>query len=212
MEILEKKFVLEYIQDMLMTYKLGAAPKIENAKYHHNASYADAPSIIRHGILPLKDIVQLGLKKYPESYLEVADDITSHVNGKIAVSLAVMGLDDLYPDENEYFPDKPHMVDFRVDSNIKTGRSSIHYGNEYLSYQSISPDKIRSIDIRLLQLIKGNKSIEQIEFIIGKYNNLIKVTDAMLKANLGIPLREKTIDCSIDYEGFSRTPQIALKK
>ena len=162
MTILEEKFVLEYVQDMLSTYKLCNADKLEGAKYHHNASYEDAPSIVEHGILPIKNIVSLGLKTYSEDFLKVAGDTESHVNGDSAVSLSIKGLDDLRPDEWEYNPDNPLYVDFRVDSGIKASRSSIHYGNEYLSYQAIHPDKIRSMDIRLLQLIQTKKSDEEI--------------------------------------------------
>lgn len=74
----------------------------------------------------------------------------SHVNCKNAVSLCVVALKDLYPNEDEYNPFSPNLVDFLVTSDIRVSRSSIHYGNEFLSFHSIKKEELKSIDIRLL--------------------------------------------------------------
>lgn len=46
-------------------------------------------------------------------------DTESHVNGKNSVSLSVIGLKDLYPNEVEYNPFSPNLVDFLITSDIK---------------------------------------------------------------------------------------------
>ena len=214
MTVLEEKFVLEYIQDMLATYKLRNGNELQGAKFHHNSSYDDAPLIVKHGILPIKDIVALGLKNYSEEFLKVAGDTESHVNGDSAISLSIKGLDDLRPDEWEYNPDNPLNVDFRIDSGIKAGRSSIHYGNEYLSHQAIHPDKIRSIDIRLLQLIQRKKQDEDVKDIVNKYNNLIEIAKQVVETKLDVPLRERTEDARLilDANMLADASKLTLKK
>lgn len=215
--LLEKKYILEYVKDILHDIKIGASI-INNAKYHHNTDYRDASSICRHGILTMMDLKKLGIKNYSDEFLQKMDDIESHINGNDAVSLAVVRLQDLYPNEDEYNPFSPSQVDFLVSSEIQTGRSSIHYGNEFLSYKSIGTDKLRSVDIRLLKLIemieKGYSSNNfTIQSVIEKYNYLKNIALTMKHSQLDIPLREMSYqdNSSMDVDKLSSTPRLVLK-
>ena len=215
--LLEEKYILEYVKDILHDIKIGASI-INNAKYHHNTDYCDASSICRHGILTMMDLKKLGIKNYSDEFLQKMDDIESHINGNDAVSLAVVGLQDLYPNEDEYNPFSPSQVDFLVSSEIQTGRSSIHYSNEFLSYKSIGTDKLRSVDIRLLKLIemieKGYSSNNfTIQSVIEKYNYLKNIALTMKHSQLDIPLREMSYqdNSSMDVDKLSSTPRLVLK-
>ena len=101
----------------------------------------------------MEDIKKLGIKEYTPELLEIMKDTESHINGIDAISLAIVGLDDLYPNEDEFNPYSPETVDFLIDSQVQASRSAIHYGNEYLAKESIALDNIKSADIRLLEYI-----------------------------------------------------------
>lgn len=215
--LLEEKYILEYIKDIIHDIKVGSFI-VNNAKYHHNTDYRDASSICSHGILTMMDLKKLGIKNYTDEFLQKMDDIESHINGNDAVSLSVVGLQDLYPNEDEYNPFTPSQVDFLVSSEIKTGRSSMHYGNEFLSYKSIGVDKLRSVDIRLLKLIEmienGYSSNNfTIQSAIEKYNYLKNIALTMKHSQLDIPLRELSYqdNSSIDVDKLSSTPKLVLK-
>ena len=215
--LLEKKYVLEYLKDILNDVKKTSFV-VNHAKYHHNTSYRDASSICQYGILSLVDLDKLGLKNYTTEFLQKMDDIESHVNGSTAVSLSVVGLQDLYPNEDEYDPFIPSKVDFLISSDIKVGRSAIHYGNEFLSYESIGIDKLRSVDIRLLKLIelveKGfSSNYYSIESVIEKYNYLKNIALTMKQFQLDIPLREMSYQDNslMDVDKLSSTPKLLLK-
>lgn len=216
MVLLERKYILEYMRDLLNDMRLGNA-SVNNAKYHHNTAYADAPSICKHGILTMLDIKKLGIRDYSDKFLEITSDIESHANGIDSVSLAVVGLTDLYRDELEYNPFFPKEVDFLVTSDLKVGRYSINFGNEYLSHKSIEIENLRSVDIRLLQLIdllsKKESDIVTIEEVIEKYNCLKNIALAMKGVQLDIPLREMSYqDNSVmDVDKLSTTPKLVLK-
>lgn len=215
---LEEKYILEYIKDILNETKLGTT-SVNNAIYHHNTNYCDAASICKYGILSIEDQKKLGIKNYSEDFLKTMDDIESHINGNNGISLAVMGLKDLYPDENEYNPYKPGLVDFIISKEIKTYRIPLHYGNEFLSYQSISNDKIRAVDIRLLLLIEiiekrnylNNFSITS---TIEKYNHLKNIALTIKQLNLNIPLREMSYQDNtlLDIDKLSTAKTLILKK
>lgn len=216
--LLEEKYILEYVKDILHDIKIGASV-INNAKYHHNTDYCAASSICRHGILTMMDLKKFGIKNYSDEFLQKMDDIESHINGNDAVSLSVVGLQDLYPNEDEYNPFTPSQVDFLVSSKIQTGRSTIHYGNEFLSYKSIGTDKLKSVDIRLLKLIEmienGYSSNNfTIQSVIEKYNYLKNIALAMKYSQLDIPLREMSHqdNSSIDVDKLSSTPKLVLKQ
>ena len=215
---LEEKYILEYIKDIFNDFKIGIST-IECAKYHHNASYHDASSICQYGILTLLDLKKIGIKNYDDDVIEKMNDIESHINGNDSVSLSVVGLKDLYRNEDEYDPFTPSQVDFLVSSEIKTRRSSIHYGNEFLYYGSIGIEKLRSVDIRLLKLIEliengfsSNKMT--IQNVVEKYNYLKIIALTMKKYQLDIPLREMSYhdNSSVDIDMMSSTPKLILKK
>ena len=214
--LLEQKYILEYIRNLLNDMQLGNV-SVNNAKYHHNTAYKDAPSICENGILTMLDMKKLGIKDYSDEFLQRMSDIESHVNGNDSVSFAVVGLTDLYPNEDEYNPFTPTQVDFLVTSDLQTSRSSIHYGNEFLSYKSIGIESLRAIDIRLLQLIDSlsNKEndIETIKRVINKYNYLKKIALTMKSTQLDIPLREMSYqnDFMMDVDKLSTTPKLVLK-
>lgn len=212
--LLEKKYALQYIKDVLNSIK--EKPIIIDSKYHHNTGYECLSSVCINGILTMNELSKLNIKNYTEEVLKTMSDIDSHVNGIDNVSLAVMGLNDLYPDEEEYNPFiETHLVDILISNDIKTFRSSLNYGNEYLHQGSISKDKIRAIDIRLLKLIK---SIEEntysnldIKDITQKYNYLKEA--ATLIKGLDIYLREMSFEdnTKINIDKLIKQPTIILK-
>ena len=159
-----------------------------------------------------------GIKNYTDELLQKMGDIESHINGNDAVSLSVVGLQDLYPNEYEYDPFNPSQVDFLVSSEIQAGRLSIHYGNEFLSYKSIGVDKLKSVDIRLLELIElveqgYSSSNFSIQSAIQKYNYLKNIALTMKNSQLDIPLREMSYQDNslMDVDKLSTTPKLVLK-
>lgn len=140
------------------------------------------------------------------------DDTDSHVNGIDSISLSVVGLTDLYRDEFEYDPYNPTQVDFNISSDVKAHRLTTHYGNEFLCNDSISIDKLRSVDIRLLELIKLSEKGYSIRDIIDKYNCLKDIALAIKQSNLDIPFREMSSDnLTMDIDKVSVTPKLILK-
>lgn len=214
--LLEQKYILEYIRYLLNDMRLGSI-SINDAKYHHNTAYEDASSICKNGILTMLDMKKIGIKDYSDEFLKTMSDIESHINGIDSVSLAVVGLTDLYPDEDEYNPFTPTEVDFLVTSNLRAGRSSIHYGNEFLSYKSIGIENLKSVDIRLLQLLdslsKKESDVETIKRVINKYNSLKNIALTMKSTHLDIPLREMSYqdDTMMDVDKLSTIPKLVLK-
>lgn len=214
--VLSENDVLEYVSDTLSGIKY-TGKKVHNAKYHHNTHYKDASSVCKYGILTLEDLNNHGIRNYSKEVLNIMSDTESHVNGKNAVSLSVVGLDDLYRDEDEYNPFSPNLVDFLITSDIKASRSSIHYGNEFLNYHSIKKEKLRSIDIRLFKLIRAKQKhldYSRITSILHKYNNLRKIAIEIKKQSLNIPLREmsETDIFELDIDKLSKQPKLLLKK
>lgn len=151
--VIDEEFVLEYIREMIHDASLELAP-IKQARYHHNTGYCNAPSSCKYGILTANDLKQLKIRDFTEEDMKKLADTDLHINGVDSVSLSVVGLQDLYPNEYEYNPFLPYKVDFLVSSDIQAYRSSIHYGNEFLAFRGIKTEKLRSVDIRLLELIK----------------------------------------------------------
>ena len=214
--LLEEKYILEYINDTVSDTRLSGEI-IKDAKYHHNTSYKDAQSICKYGILNFLDLNKYGIRKDSTEFLNIMDDTESHVNGNSCVSLAVVGLTDLYPNEQEYDPFSPSLVDFLVDSSIKTSRTSIHYGNEFLCYHSINKEFLRSLDIRFLKLLKLKKPYINDNFIttiIQKYNYLRYIAMEIKKQNLNFPIREMSESTifDLDLDKLISHPQLVLKK
>ena len=207
--VLEEKYVLEYIKDTLTSLKTNAK-EVVDAKYHHNAGYKNISSILRYGILSLLEANKLGIIKYSDEYMHIMNDITSHVNGNDSISLSVVGLSDLYPREIEYNPYNPNYLDLVISSDVKVMRSSINYGNEFLAYNKINPDKIKSIDIRLLNLMKSKKCDNK--DLIKKYNYLKDIALIIKELNLDILLREMSYDnLTLDIDKVSKIKQIVIK-
>lgn len=211
---LEKKYITEYIKSTLTDLKIKTV-EVENAKYHHNSNYDDVPFIIKHGILSPIELNRLGIKKYSDDTLKLMNDTESHINGNNAISLSVTGLTDIYHNEEVYDPFSPTNVDFLISSDIPVKRSTLHYGNEYLSYQKITIDKIKALDIRLLTLIEkieDNKSYYTIESLIKKYNTLKEIAISIKRTKLDIPLRENSkTNITLDIDKLSTIPKLTLK-
>lgn len=215
--IIKEKCVLKYIRDMLYACSYAIKNIDDNAyQYHHNTAYEYAPSIIEHGILSMMELNSLGIRSYSKEYLNFIDDIESHVNGKDGISLSVTGLTDLYKNEDEFDPCQSNIVDFLVDENIKTVRNTIHYGNEFISRDKITSDKIVSADIRIINYI-NNLSKKDGEFIfsaINKYNQIIMMSKEILRHNRNIQMREMSegVNREIDVKKMSEMPRLLMIK
>lgn len=193
---------------------------ISDDKFHHNTKYKDAISIIRNGILSPSELNKLGIEGYTDDVIESMEDIESHANGSEAISLAVVGLEDISPDEFEYDPFSERYVDFLITSDIRARRVSTNYGNEYLSDKSIDTDKFRAIDIRLLSLIqtirestnveRDNSSVSE---LIDNYNKLRDMAKLLRERKLCVPLREMSSNegVAIDIEKISSMPKVKIK-
>ena len=215
---IEEKNILIFIKDIILSNKLHFEV-INRAKYHHNSSYKDAPSICEYGILSLKELNKLGINLYTDEILKKMNDIDSHINGNDTISLSVVGMTDLYKNEYEYNPFNPDNIDFLISDDIKAMRSTTHYGNEYLVRDKIDKENIKSIDIRLLDLIKtieDKKTITttRLEQIILKYNYLIDIAKKLNNNNLNIPIREMSLNNNfiIDSNYLKKCPKLILKK
>lgn len=214
-KIIREKYALEYIRDILSTYSY-ALKNVDNAKYHHNAPYKDAPLIIKYGVLSMENINKFGIRSYSEDDLILMDDRESHVNGRNGVSLSIVGLTDLYAGEEEYDPFTTDVIDFLIDNNIRAFRSTIHYGNEFVSEGKITSDKIKSADIRLIKYIQDllKKGRGNIEDAVNKYNNLILMSKEIVSSNKDIQIREMSdgFNKTIDTLKISEERRLILKK
>lgn len=215
--IIKEKYILEYIRNMLYACSYAIKNIDDNAyQYHHNTAYEYAPSIIKYGILSIEELNSLGIRSYSKDYLKFIDDIESHVNGKDGISLSVTGLTDLYKDEDEYDPCQSNIVDFLVDENIKTVRNTTHYGNEFISENKISSDKIVSADIRIINYINNlsEKDGKAIFSVINKYNQIIMMSKEILRHNRDMQMREMSegVNRKIDVEKMSKMPRLLMIK
>lgn len=213
---LEKEKIKDYICDCINSAKVERK-EIENAKYHHSTSYKNAISICKYGILTLNDMNIIGIRNDSKEFLKIMDDTDSHVNGKNCISLSIVGLKDIYPNEEEYDPFTPNNVDFIISDEINASRISTNYGNEYLSFSSISKDNLKSVDVRLLELIYQNKLFMNnlsIEAIIQKYNNLKEIALELKRQQLQIPIREMSGSniLELNVQKIVDLPKIKLKK
>ena len=165
--------------------------------------------------MPLLKLNKIGIRNDSEELLKKMDDTESHINGNDGISLAVIGLTDLYDYEDEYNPLEPHVVDFIISSNIKAHRNTLHYGNEYIHYGSIESKNILSLDFRILEYIslKGNKQVSRNK-LIEMYNSLLESAIIIKQLELGLLLREMSLNNSfgIDIDKFSKSNSLILKK
>lgn len=215
--VVSKKYCLEYIMDKLNDFMVGYNKVIEDAKYHHNTKYHRTSSIIEYGLLDLNAINSFGIKHYSDETLQLMSDTSSHINGSDGISLSIPGMGDLSNKEDEYDPFNEKQVDILIDSSIKAYRNSTNYGNEFISFQNISRDKFKAIDIRLLKLIKVSilsKKVDDefIQNIVRKYNSLRNIAIYMQYYNLDIPLREMSKEESIiDIVALGSSEELKLR-
>lgn len=213
--ILNEKDILVYIKDVIKSCSYGNL-NMRQDLFHHNTHYDSAPSIIQNGILSLQKLKDLRLLEISNQTLELADDTSSHINGKDGISFSKVGLTDLYRDEMEYCPFNPRYVDILV-GDIVAHRMSDHYGNEFIARDSVMPDKFRSVDIRLLEFIyaiENSRRYFSIEELIIDFNYLREIALAMKKRGLDIPLRETSNNQSVtlDIDSLANNKKLILKR
>ena len=148
------------------------------------------------------------------------DDIESHANGSDSISLAVVGLEDLHPDELEYDPFSMNQVDILITGEIRARRVSTNYGNEFLTDKSIDVDKFRAIDTRLLafvQTIRDKVNEESFDSYVSEllhnYNKLRDIAYLLKQKKLDVPLREMSSSESlkINVDKISSMPKVKIK-
>ena len=199
--------ILEFIDDNIAS--CICKEKSVDGRYHHNSSYSSASSIIKNGILSIKDLHNSGIMTFSSDALKNASDSLSHVNGDNGISLSVVGLADLYKDEDEYCPLNPCSVDFIVDDSIKAFRNSTHYGNEFICYNPITNDKINAVDIRLRKYLRLVSKVDDTKKAIKYYEYLREIANALKECSIDIPLREMSNDnCVLDIDKVSNMPKI----
>ena len=209
--LIEKNNVSEYIINSLLK-NIESNNDMNYNKFHHNSSYSDALSILENGILSIKKQKELKIRDISEKQLKLLDDITSHINGVDGISLAVMGLTDLYSSEEEYIPYNPNLIDCIISEDIKAVRHTEHYGNEYITYNDIEVSKIKSIDTRLIKLIEitKNKDEKFYDDLILKYNTLLEMAKYIKLNKMPIKLREMSNDSVLNIDKLSNMPILKI--
>ncbi len=208
----QKENVLNYILELLNIYK-GETIKLENARYHHNTDYKDGKNVVENGILTLQSLSDKGLMELSKEQLKIMDDTSSHINGINGVSLAVVGLKDLYRDEFEYDPFDDSKLDIIVDSSLHARRTSTNYGNEYIADGDIDVSYIRAIDIRLEECLNKILNTEDEKIIIEmveRFNYLIEIASSLINSN--ILLREASFEQYkvLDKENIAKLNKITI--
>lgn len=217
--LLDEEHVLDYVENNINSC-LSEPVLVVDDKFHHNTRYKDAVSIIKNGILSMSELSKLGIETYSDELLTTMSDIESHANGSESISLAVVGLTDLLPDEFEYDPFSEKHVDFLITKDITARRVTTNYGNEYLSDDSIYTDKFRAIDVRLLSLVQSirekkdkelcNSSVRE---LLENYNRLREMARLIKDMQLDVPLREmsKNEGIALDIDRVSSMPKVKIK-
>ena len=217
--VIEESEIGDYIIDNICSF--SSKSTIDNRDfYHHSSSYEAASSICDNGLLSLNELNDRNIVNYSENFLKSMSDTDSHINGVDGISLCLLGLTDLYEDEPVFDPTNPKHVDFLLSKNIKAGRNSLHYGNEYIAEHSIGNDKIRYIDIRILKCINLylNNDCKFLrlskEELICMYNYLRKIANSIKLNNLDVLLRERSYSDNIclDLDKIIKSPELVLKK
>ena len=217
-DYLEQEFVLEYVSEHLSDF-IQDCVVVNDAKFHHNTNYTSAPSLIRNNILSLEELSKKKIKNFTEEDLKMYDDTESHANGSSGISLAVVGLDDINRDEFEYDPYSENQVDFLIQSDIKVMRNSVHYGNEFITFDQIEAEKFKAIDIRIAKyidkLVKSGRQFDSdaIGTLVQRYNCLRNIAITLQNEGLDIPLREMSYDncSSLDVEMVASSAKLVLK-
>ena len=217
--LLDERHVLDYVEDNIIRC-LSERVEVYDDKFHHNTKYKDALSIIKNGILSPSELSKLGIDVYSDEVLSVMGDIESHANGSESISLAVVGLTDLMPDEFEYNSFSEKLVDFLIASDITARRVTTNYGNEYITDDSICTDKFKAIDIRLLSFVKSIREERNIEAfsssvneLIENYNKLRDMARLLKDMKLSIPLREMSFydNTALDIDKMYDMPKVKVK-
>lgn len=210
MEYFSKEDIINYAYYILNTSKTKRID-FDSLTYHHNTDNQAGIWVVAHGILSLSSLNKIGLASFSDDQLKRLSDIESHVNGIDNVSLSVVGLQDLYEGEDEYNPSSVDKLDIIVDHSIKAFRSSIHYGNKFLSRGDIHPKYIKSIDVRIeeyLKKIENSASMDEIFSLVEKINSLLDIATTIKNSN--ILLREVSFDQNeqLDARKLSILPRI----
>lgn len=217
--LLDERHVLDYVEDNIISC-LSERVEVYDDKFHHNTKYKDALSIIKNGILSPSELSKLGIDVYSDEILSMMSDIESHANGSDSISLAVVGLTDLKPDEFEYDPFSEKLVDFIITSDITARRVTTNYGNEYLTDDSICTDKFKAIDIRLLSFVNSIREERNVESfsssvneLIENYNKLRDMARLLKDMKLSIPLREMSFydNTALDIDKMYDMPKVKVK-
>lgn len=197
--------IREFIDDSISSALMGSCEVKD--RYHHNSEFENASSILKNGILSISDLHKLKIINCSLERLEILSDINSHINGIDGVSLAVVGLLDLYKDEDVFDPFSPTHVDFIVDDNVKAGRISTHYGNEFISPCSISKDKIKAVDVRLRKYLRLKNC--DVNKLISYYESLRMIASTLKELSLDIPFRDMSdSNRCFDIEKVLKMPSI----
>lgn len=217
MERIEEKYIVEYIRDMINSSRLNKSVDVKDYKYHHNTDYDKTPSCLMHGILSQRELAKLrGEELTKEQLYKLHDE--GHVNGSEDISLSIPDLDDLYDYEEEYNPFTSTVTDILISKNVKAGRFSNNYGNEFLAKDRISPKEFRAVDFRLLKYItefqNGKISFktkeEAINNMILYYNSLRLIAEKM--KTMDIPFREMSEEnITLDIDKVSKNKELILK-
>ena len=207
----DKKYIKEYLEDTLNSYRIKPKDIDENL-YHHNSSYKDGASIVKNGILSLKELNKKNIIKLSEEQLKLYDDRTSHVNGTDGISLSIVGLTDLYRDEDEYNPFTSNSLDIIISREVQARRSSIHYGNEFIASKRISSKLFKSIDVRLFKLIDKIDYEQDLTRLIENYNHLLDIAKVIKEKQIDICLREMSYEnITLDIDKLSRSSKILFR-
>lgn len=207
---------MENIEDILNDCKIHNK-NFSNKIYHHVSPYNKVPDIIKHGILSKYDYYMINKIALPESLIKICEDECC-VNGLYCVSLARMDLEnlDVYKNEMVYDSFNYFLADILVDENIKANRNTINYSNEFLYSKSIVPEHIKSIDVRIIELLNHLNMYENDEYEKTKkaieYLNLLKnIAKYIKESDRDISLREMSININLDLDKISSIPTLILK-
>lgn len=212
---LNEKYVVDYIIEKLNLNR-SELKRFDNAKYHHNSSYRHALLILKHGILSLERLQKKGIVNYTDEQMKILSDTDSHINGISGISLSVQGLNDLYEGEEEYDSSCHDYIDFIISDNVNAKRMTNHYGNEYVTFSDILLNDIKSLDFRIIKLIKekyNNGNLDNFyEELIYKYNMVLYTAKEIKKRNLKIQMREMSEEeINLDIESLSKLPILEIK-
>lgn len=208
-KIIKKDLVIDEIEKNILSCKSLNIDDFE-ADYHHNTKYKVGIDIVKNGILSIEQQRKLNNKKLTlEERRKLNDDF--HVNGYENISICKTNIDYSTIREDEFIYDfnLSESLDILISNNIFARRNSINYANEYLVYKRISPKKIKSIDIRLLNLMKKKVDVNS---LISDYNYLRMIAIIILKYKRDILIREASSSIiNLDIKSLSLLPKLVLE-